>query len=580
MQDPVRTVELPAHAGERRHDLDALRGFAMLLGIGLHAALSLAGTGWMVMDSQPSPFFHWFYSAIHGFRMQLFFMVSGYFTALLISRRGIGPMLKNRVFRILIPCLLGLLTLIPLNNWVIGRAMAYNATHPGDPLVAAIQSEDTEKLEKLLENGTDPNKPDPRTKTHPLSWAVLFGNETALRLLLEYGSSPMGTNGDGSTALGTAAFMGQPEMLKVLVAKGGDPLAATASGITPMMSTFADAELTKVILRSVIGKEPEDMGKIEKGRKEIRTYLGAKMATKGLASLFQGKGKEAAPPPPASQATQPEPTWLIDYARFLSSDRFRVQLGSLRIHLFDEATFGYLWFLWFLCWLVCLYAVWAGLSSLIFSAGASWGLPLIPAVVLAAVLTLAPQFFMSIPWYPGAPPPGIGPDTSMGILPRPHMLVYYGIFFFFGAYYFGLKDQQARLGREWWLWLPLALLGLFPLGLATLGNRWLNTPIQVGYTWLMILGMIGLFHTLVKKESPAIRYLSDSAYWLYLAHLPLVIAEQALVSDWAIPAWVKFLLMVSVATTLLLVSYQLFVRNTPLGWLLNGRVGRKAPKAG
>jgi len=33
----------PASAG-RWHDLDALRGFAMLLGIGLHAALSFCRT--------------------------------------------------------------------------------------------------------------------------------------------------------------------------------------------------------------------------------------------------------------------------------------------------------------------------------------------------------------------------------------------------------------------------------------------------------------------------------------------------------------------------------------------------------
>jgi peptidoglycan/LPS O-acetylase OafA/YrhL len=88
---------------------------------------------------------------------------------------------------------------------------------------------------------------------------------------------------------------------------------------------------------------------------------------------------------------------------------------------------------------------------------------------------------------------------------------------------------------------------------------------------MMALGMMGLFHSVLNRQSPAIRYISDSSYWLYLAHLPLVIALQALVCDWPWPAWAKFLFMLSVSTILLLLSFQLLVRDKPLGWLLNGR---------
>ena len=68
-----------------------------------------------------------------------------------------------------------------------------------------------------------------------------------------------------------------------------------------------------------------------------------------------------------------------------------------------------------------------------------------------------------------------------------------------------------------------------------------------------------------------IRLSTNTSYWLYLAHLPLVIALQALVCDWPWPAWAKFLFMLSVSTILLLLSFQLLVRDKPLGWLLNGR---------
>ena len=150
------------------------------------------------------------------------------------------------------------------------------------------------------------------------------------------------------------------------------------------------------------------------------------------------------------------------------------------------------------------------------------------------------------------------------------MLVYYGIFFFFGLHYQRLNDRQALLGQGWWLMLPLALLGIFPIGLATLDNRALNAPVQVLFTWLMTVGMIGMFHTVLNRENPFRRYLSDSSYWLYLAHLPLVIAGQAFVCDWQTPAVLKFLLVNGVSILILLATYQILVRHTWLGLVLNG----------
>jgi hypothetical protein len=64
--------------------------------------------------------------------------------------------------------------------------------------------------------------------------------------------------------------------------------------------------------------------------------------------------------------------------------------------------------------------------------------------------------------------------------------------------------------------------------------------------------------------------MSDSAYWLYLAHLPLVIYLQIVVADW--PGWLlaKAALVNGVALAVLLGSYQLCVRHTWIGAMLNG----------
>ena len=82
---------------------------------------------------------------------------------------------------------------------------------------------------------------------------------------------------------------------------------------------------------------------------------------------------------------------------------------------------------------------------------------------------------------------------------------------------------------------------------------------------------MGLFRAALSVERRGVRYLSDSAYWLYLAHLPLIITGQAWIRDWDIPASVKFIGLCAISTLILLASYQLFIRHTPIGWLLNGR---------
>ena len=67
------------------------------------------------------------------------------------------------------------------------------------------------------------------------------------------------------------------------------------------------------------------------------------------------------------------------------------------------------------------------------------------------------------------------------------------------------------------------------------------------------------------------RYLADASYWIYLAHLPLVMALQVAMSRVQWPWFVEFALTLAVAMALLLISYDLFVRNGFIGAWLNGR---------
>lgn len=105
---------------ERLHALDNLRGVAMTLGIFLHAAISLMTSPipWAARDVSAHWSFDLLCAVIHGFRMQLFFFLAGFFARLLHQRLGPIGFLKQRVVRIGVPFLGGMLWLLPLIGWV------------------------------------------------------------------------------------------------------------------------------------------------------------------------------------------------------------------------------------------------------------------------------------------------------------------------------------------------------------------------------------------------------------------------------------------------------------------------------
>lgn len=86
---------------DRLHGLDALRGFALLLGVVLHAAMAYTPMPmWVVADGQTSPFAAAMFFGIHLFRMTAFFLIAGLFAHMIIARRGVGGFLRNRLIRI------------------------------------------------------------------------------------------------------------------------------------------------------------------------------------------------------------------------------------------------------------------------------------------------------------------------------------------------------------------------------------------------------------------------------------------------------------------------------------------------
>lgn len=537
----------PALASVRRSDLDALRAGAMLLGIVLHAALSFFPAFWVVTDSRQEPAFGVLVAAIHGFRMPLFFVMSGYFSGMLLDRRGRGGLLRHRFRRVFLPLLLGMVTVIPATTLISGYVMSAaegsstGATQPKSDLWAAADAGDLSAIERHLAGGTEVDARDAQRGLTPLLWAALADQAEAAELLIRRGADANATAGDGATPLHAAAFLGNEKTVAALVRGGAKVNPTNNQGQTPLDSASVDEPTTK-FYASLLGLELNEEG-LAARKERIAEFLRQHGGTAGKQAGITGL-------------------------------------------LMQMPLFNHLWFLWFLWWLVIGLVSVSLLATWVPSIRLPDSLVLSPARYLWLVpLTMLPQSFMQ----PGT----FGPDTSAGLLPIPHVLAYYAVFFGFGAIYFAHEGSTGAVGRHWGWQMALGLLVAFPLGFAlSLGwsgptgyeldsqTRWqLGLLLQSAYPWLMTFGLMGLFWRYCPGESPTIRYLSDSAYWLYLAHLPLIIAAQYLVRDWPLAAPIKFFLIVVSVTGFLLWTYQTLVRYRWLGRLLNGPRVRPEPQA-
>ena len=170
--------------------------------------------------------------------------------------------------------------------------------------------------------------------------------------------------------------------------------------------------------------------------------------------------------------------------------------------------------------------------------------------------------------------PIFGPDTSETLIPNPVVLAYYALFFAFGAFFY----QRGIEMRGWWVVAILpALTVIFWPALSLMYDvktEWAfvaSAPLQVAYAWLMCFGLIGLFRLIAAKERYWVRYMSDASYWMYLWHLPLILVACRIVKVWPVSVHAKFALVCLATTAILLVTYQLGVRYTPIGTMLNGR---------
>ena len=248
-------------------------------------------------------------------------------------------------------------------------------------------------------------------------------------------------------------------------------------------------------------------------------------------------------------------------------------------------TFLHLWFLYILLW---LYAIAWGLHAALRAAdrhgrvakaidrafAAVLATPLRScalALPIALALWLQPMW----DWRGGVPTP------AYTFLPPVAPLSVYAFVFGIGWLIDRQRALLACIERGWAARLVIGAAGTLVclvLAASELGMRVDHDPLwrlvyALAYALALItctLGCIGAGLRFLSRPSRTVRYLADASYWMYLAHLPLVMALQTAWVDLAAPWWLKFAAVVLAACALLLWSYRLWVRPTWVGALLNG----------
>ena len=156
-------------------------------------------------------------------------------------------------------------------------------------------------------------------------------------------------------------------------------------------------------------------------------------------------------------------------------------------------------------------------------------------------------------------------------------LTYLGAFLV--GWFLHAPEGGMRRATSGWAWmLPAAIVltiaafltGWFALDAGS-GMLVIAAAVQGLASWAWVFALIGLAGKLFSGGSPAVRYTADSSYWIYILHLPLVMAVGIALAPTGLPILVKLLITWTVSMVILVLSYDLMVRSTWVGAWLNGR---------
>jgi glucan biosynthesis protein C len=163
-------------------------------------------------------------------------------------------------------------------------------------------------------------------------------------------------------------------------------------------------------------------------------------------------------------------------------------------------------------------------------------------------------------------------ETSTSFIPDLNTFIFYFFFYIIGWILFKSKHLLDSIMRLDWI---CTIVGLVLLSFHFFMHSSLSFEMHIIansiIVWLFIFGITGLFIRYGSNHSSAMRYISDSSYWVYLVHLFLTAIIPSFIVDWPLPATIKFLFVLISTGIICFVSYHYLVRGSFIGKFLNGR---------
>jgi glucans biosynthesis protein C len=210
---------------------------------------------------------------------------------------------------------------------------------------------------------------------------------------------------------------------------------------------------------------------------------------------------------------------------------------------------GHLWYLYYLLWFSLVAAI---VSRLLRSLRLSDAFVIaIPAMITIGVLAALRA---------------VHTDTPLGFVPNVPIALYMGAFFLWGWLVQARPDELARYGGFAWYALAIAplLLGVVIVtlygGLDTVEEAPLYASAASGlFTIAMVVAFVGLC-VRYRPHHAWLRLASESSYWFYIAHLPIVVALQIAVARVAVPWPIKLVAIIATTTLVCVGTYALWDR--------------------
>jgi glucan biosynthesis protein C len=246
----------------------------------------------------------------------------------------------------------------------------------------------------------------------------------------------------------------------------------------------------------------------------------------------------------------------------------------------------HLWFLWVLMlFYVAVLILRAPFAALDRSGGwgrtvdRAMGLLVTPLGAMILAVPLAVALWFEPNWVPyfGIPTP------DHGLVPNVPATVGFGLAFGLGF----LLDRRRDLLKRLETWAPVCLglsLGAGAVLLMVSGGpapsivpvadpaaKAMAAAALGVATYASAFAAVGLALKVFSGHSAVRRYLADASYWIYIVHLPLVMAAQVWIQDLDLPWPIKLAIVVGGVLAVSIASYELLIRHSFMGRWLNGR---------